>query len=1144
MFSFHSVSTLTMKMEATDATEWSEKSYKLEEILKEFSPPLTVFVDEGYMLDESDSLAAGQVITIQSQETLMQFKGLDEENKKVCIPMHCPFKVKMVSQLEGRAFSSIREISDANPPAKFVKVLSKGQKESASINKGDRLKILLSERDSTGPTFLHLRNQNGKHLRLSANFNGKFCECGENDEEYMLEDLVYRELPFFIKFVVSNEKSSVSDLVGIIKITELANETLAFCTSYSNGKRFMAAFPITFDVKVRPAKLSNIDDNNSNELKTDNNRLQKLRESIYIENLVDDSQYVRFLPFEDADSKQNSAISPTELNCTGKMEAVSNQNSPDSATKKDATDSVINRNDPKRKSTGFLSKVKSKLRGGAKSSGNKAKRRRPEIVVLRDSNGACSDGGDSGIYEEIPGDTYVSMDVIDGIRRTLGRNSTTSVKGSIASDTDVPPPLPGNHPIERRHTVCLKTNPREKLDKNVEQKIQRDEENFRKFYESMRKSERELKDFDIEDVGEILKKLKLSKYVKRFKDNKIDGKLLVDLDEAVFKDMQLTPFESRKLRKYAFGWRPDKEGAMASTRNESEDSFNAMLWSENEVEVHLNSLGMNEFAKFCKENQVNGDLLWDIVVDEDMIYELVDGKDQKLKAIKLKNYVIEGWRPKMSKKQSSEDRIVAKVRSKSFNSGKKLTSGDGKNKTARVTSNYECATEKTRSTVSTQVSKDNVKDTEKGSIGTRPRSATNKSSDTRKDTAGYGSRRGQQKSSSLYQRPASASYKPAGNHGKRTQTSSGYEIPVTKPASFRIVNTVSRQAMVGDTNTYEEPVEKSLSSRSKPIVEGKGPFREVRSIPERNAPGTQSSLFRKQTSPKPVLVPQNTKVSKSDRESRQVDVTKRTTGGNRSITPTSSTSSKGECPTVVDFHAEARPKSGLRGKVSYPINSPYGKKVGNTNTRSRENGKGDSRQEIKIGEKIERKQTNDREKQHTSSSKVSSLESKNLARKNQRTAEKKTATDEKKQDVSCKNATSKETKPQVVGSAKQKEIATGGKRNIFDEKEKNEGLCAKVESKIKQPVDKTRTRGVGMILMPDKSKKMEKQKSTQSSKEEKRSYAHRAKNDKKELKNTAFQTDSKSLGRTSKEEERKSNDDTTQHTRLSVAQLKKQFDRV
>ena len=1173
-----------------DIENWSETSYTLDEVLKEFSPPLTVLVEEGYMLNEAESLSAGQVIKIQSQETITQFKGFDEANKKVCIPLKCPFKAKVVSPLEGRMFNNIREICEAKPSTKFVKILSKGQKELANVTKGDRLKVLLTERGPEGPTFLHLRNQTGKHLRLPVELNGKFCECAESDEEHLIQDLVSKKLPFCIKFVVNSEKNSVSDLVGIIRLTELVNETLTFCTAYCNGKRFMAAFPVDFDVKVRP-----MNDSRRNEKpidsKTENMKLKSIRESMLLDNLVSEGDYVRFVPLDDVESNQKSSRSPTQIDYEGLTEELSHEISHEASTVKDS-ELPLSRNDPKRKSTGFLSKVKSKLRG-TKSNSSKQRHKRPEIVVLRDNNGTCSDGGDSGIYEEIPGDTYVSMDVIDGIRRTLGKSAVKPALRSSNSASEVPPPLPDNHPISRRHTVCMKTNTlKAKEAANKEQAMEKEKENFRKFYECMRKSEHELKELDIEGTAEILTKLKLNKYIKSFKENKIDGKLFVDLDEAVFKDMGLNPFESRKLRKYVFGWRPDEQETFSAGHNESKDNLNARLWSENEVEAHINSLGMKEFAKFCKDNQINGDLLWDIVVDEDMILELLNEKDRKLNVIKLKNYVTEGWRPKFGSNQNNvTDRNTAKVRSKSFNTGRKLQTGSEQSNVMKKASNYERVVQVNRKSSFTKqpvisrpvangaINGNGIANTKKpnnvGNTSIYLRPHTSPTTDEKKLIT---------HSSSLYEKPSSLTNKTAVLRPKTVEASSrngvskqktpnAYEIPITNPALINASGTklgVSKKETCGESSEYEEPVKRPASSKNKILLSKQSSAKESSRNKKTESTGLKiekSSPRSKPAVPTPASSAKNTIASKPSTAARKVPVVRKQES--RSVTPNSLISPRTGSPrdnkcvercageANGEVNGETRPRSRLQAKVTYPKNSPYGKQDGNANAENKaKDAKADfptKRQELKSIEKESLRHEQQKQLKSGTASKPSGPKSE--IKQEQKKGTVSVGHKGAQGKLGSKNVPGKNVRlvSKSISPSVGKEVGTSlskGKAEKLEEKSnlvgqrKNNGALSKTQS-VKH------TQGASNNVSTQKSEIADERK-LQGSKTEKSSFVDDLKQN-FERKNSSFrvvkadvQENRKENSKTArkKTEEAKLSEEETSNPRKSVAQLMRQFDRI
>eukprot|EP00794_Sanderia_malayensis_P012696 gene12696-13998_t len=636
---------------------WSDESYSLKKLIKEFSLPQLVMVDEGYMLDETESLSSGQLITVQGHESITQFKGTDSEGKVIILPVKCPFKVKLVAEEEGKLFKGLKDLCNSLGRPKYVEVRgSRIKRDLGLVKNGDRLKILLTERGPDGPNYLHVRNQRGKHLRLPVDFNCDFRACAEDGNEHLLFDLISKDLPLFIKFIDSR---NIGESIGIIKLNECIRDTLVFASTKHQGRLFATAFPMSLDVKVRTVKeLPKTESCKNEEVRDamDEIDVNKFCEYMARDSTLRGSGYVYFAPFdqikdESSDDKKSEPI----------IEHVD----------KNEYETPVNTacNKP-RKSKGFLSRVRSKFLI-TKSSHRKTQETRPEIVIMDNQCGASSDGGGSRIYEQIPGDTYVSMDIMDGVRRTL--NTSTPIKSSVkkrsisrAQSSAIPPPLPGNHPLERRHTYNAKSRAQ------VRQGLSSERDNFKKFYDTLKRSEQEIIHYDLERVGVILKQLKMEKHVKKFIDNQIDGKLLVDLDEAVFKDIGLSPFEARKLRKYVFGWRPDKAKVDVNYSSNSADDNEAVRWSESQVAEHLTNLGLHEFRRFCELNQVNGDLLWDMVVDEEIIYGLLVGSDRRLNAVKLKNYVTEGWRPKMMIKRSN-----------SINSGTidKRTSGKGKSVT-------------------------------------------------------------------------------------------------------------------------------------------------------------------------------------------------------------------------------------------------------------------------------------------------------------------------------------------------------------------------------------------------------------------------------------------------------------------------------
>ena len=202
-------------------------------------------------------------------------------------------------------------------------------------------------------------------------------------------------------------------------------------------------------------------------------------------------------------------------------------------------------------------------------------------------------------------------------------------------------------------------------------RISVDSEGFRRFYESMKISENQIRSWGPDEIEKALSDLQLGHHADKFNESQIDGSLLFDLDEAVLRDLGLSLFEARKLRKFVFGWRPDSQRDSLYQQKYNRESKNPSHWSTNMVaDMITTELGIPDFGTFCKENQVNGDLLRDVVIDEELLSFLLIGKASKLNAVKIKNFVLDGWRP--PKKKETHYEAV-----------------DSQNKAASVESSYE-----------------------------------------------------------------------------------------------------------------------------------------------------------------------------------------------------------------------------------------------------------------------------------------------------------------------------------------------------------------------------------------------------------------------------------------------------------------------
>ena len=171
----------------------------------------------------------------------------------------------------------------------------------------------------------------------------------------------------------------------------------------------------------------------------------------------------------------------------------------------------------------------------------------------------------------------------------------------------------------------------------------------------------EIRGLTQDQVGDLLKRLNLVRYVPIFSSELINGDLLLDLEEkTLINDLGMTQFDARKLFKYVHGWRP-----IMSYTDESDVNSDKESWSLSTVFNELWKIKLPMFARFCKESHVDGALLVDIV-QGNIVESLESEHNLKMSGIelsRLRAFVLKKWRPDVQKQPETTRRISQQERS-------------------------------------------------------------------------------------------------------------------------------------------------------------------------------------------------------------------------------------------------------------------------------------------------------------------------------------------------------------------------------------------------------------------------------------------------------------------------------------------------
>lgn len=225
------------------------------------------------------------------------------------------------------------------------------------------------------------------------------------------------------------------------------------------------------------------------------------------------------------------------------------------------------------------------------------------------------------------GGHFRSIHVVDIDIGGVDSNNNNNNKGISIADQEFPPP-----PLQPRSAT------KDTFDHKPDDYV-----NSSFIAQSIEKRVEEIRGLSQDRTGVLLKSLNLARYIPMFNSEMINGYLLVELDEQTLRnDISMTHFDARKLFKYVHGWRP----AMCYT-DDADVNSEPVCWSVNTVVSELSKIKLPLLAKFCRENQIDGSFLVEIVQGE-ILDNLKTEHEIAMSGIelsRLRAFVLKKWRP-------------------------------------------------------------------------------------------------------------------------------------------------------------------------------------------------------------------------------------------------------------------------------------------------------------------------------------------------------------------------------------------------------------------------------------------------------------------------------------------------------------------
>lgn len=247
----------------SDRIVWNDVEYKLKFVLDNpnFELPQVVRVVQGHMVDEDDSIASGQVLTIHGSNRVENIIGHDVYGKELKIPLNCPYKVKIISIGNPRRFKSVNELCFCENPPNYVlaeDTLTTGS--NITLKENSVLELLDHVIDDDGSIIgINCCLDTNTTITLPINLSVSFLETISSEisgQRLLLSDIAdLYTLPIQVEFLpVADKNCGYGPRLGVISLQKKSCTNSILSTAVIDGVRhaitFSADLPITIQMAI------------------------------------------------------------------------------------------------------------------------------------------------------------------------------------------------------------------------------------------------------------------------------------------------------------------------------------------------------------------------------------------------------------------------------------------------------------------------------------------------------------------------------------------------------------------------------------------------------------------------------------------------------------------------------------------------------------------------------------------------------------------------------------------------------------------------------------------------------------------------------------------------------------------------------
>ena len=581
--------------------EWSQISLSLSDFVEKYILPQIVQIEDGYYSAEDDSsLSAGQVLKVHCLQTTEKVLGKDRHGNEVYIPLKTKQKIIIKPDTWESVFQSVADLAQVKPLPKFVEVTrgyyvpESTETQELSVDPGEKLEVIrISDHTfsrSSKNKFVVFKNMEGYEIKIPFDCTAGFRPFLNAEEMSLAEIINSKQLPLFVEFVApvsgkqKTESSASADdkmlhKLGVLRLEKIYDEELIIASCGYSDVRVIFTIPKSLETTVKVAVgtiqgdpvFSNLCKTYNNFPELDDLAVKRREKELHRRSGVLSSyeydlttlfrnkkrgyQRLQRTYSNGSSGSSRSGDDFIDLRAIGEAAGSCPSSGPVSDNEQPEYDypkSQVYGQSPAVRASYDIHQKQTQLASKTEDGVQLVSIRRLDEEHHRQSSPTQQ------ITEELKR-TSITGNPFQPQEFVTTQNGFSVAVPKIAPSNGNPNPFkPGDRSSREifyspeedtllpTTTARTDSRPSQLPTNNSEEP---DTLNF--------EIPEDLTTLSTEDVGKCLRKLNMGHLQKVFKQNQINGDLLVSLEEDELADLNLTKFERKKLLRFVKGWRPD-----------------------------------------------------------------------------------------------------------------------------------------------------------------------------------------------------------------------------------------------------------------------------------------------------------------------------------------------------------------------------------------------------------------------------------------------------------------------------------------------------------------------------------------------------------------------------------------------------------